>query len=249
MPEYFDWGGGFGHHVAVCYAEINDAQYRTTQEKAWNQLKQQFLFSCMTQVSLRPTDQNYKLIDYANSIYCVSADPMKDKNYLHHPEKWEKRLFTYAKDYALNPYLEHGWIHTHLLDAFLRLLDLHQIPYRLPKEKRLYDSTIKNFQTSYAHQIAELYNDQLVYYPAKLAHFVGYLYLYAFINTYFTAEEEQWALDLVHSGECYLFYCLPRDEYLTRLKESGIRFATLSLIHILRCRRNRGCRSRWSPYH
>lgn len=230
MPEYFDWGGGFGHHVAVCYAEINDARYRTTQEKAWNQLKQQFLYSCMTQISLRPTDRNYKLVDYANSIYCVGSDPMKDKKYLHHPEKWEKRLFAYTKDYSLNPYLEHGWIHTHLLDAFLRLLDLHQIPYRLCDEKILYDSTIKNFQTSYAHQVAELYNDQLVYYPAKLAHFVEYLYLYAFINTYFTAEEEQWALDLVHSGECYLFYCLPRDEYLTRLKESGIRFATHPIL-------------------
>lgn len=226
MPEYFDWGGDFEARLSVCRAEVNDAYYKKTQDDAWYQLKEQFLFSCMTQPCLRPTDKNYKLIDYMNSMYYVGSDPMQSRKYLEHPEKWENRLFTYTKDYAANPFLSVATVQYDILNEFLRLMDLHQIPYRATKENTLSKESIKAFRTKYAYVVANDCNKQAVFFPTHVILFVDHLLHVAKVNSLFTAEEEKWAMDMLGTGEYYLFDCPPTKPYLLRLREAGIKFAS-----------------------
>lgn len=226
MPKYFDWGGDFEARLSVCRAEVNDAEYRKTQDDAWRQLKEQFLFGCMTQPCLRPTDKDYKLIDYMNSMYYVGSNPMQSKKYLGHPEKWEERLFSYTKDYAANKFLSVVTVRYDILKEFLRLMDLHKIPYRMTKEKVLSKESIKALRTNYAYVIANDCNKQAVFFPSQAILFVDHLLHSAKVNVTFSAEEEEWALDMLNSGTYYLFACPPLAPYLQRLREAGIKFAS-----------------------
>lgn len=226
MPEYFDWGGEFQARLSICRAEVNDAYYLKTQKDAWRQLKEQYLFSCATQPCLRPTDKNYKLIDYINSMYYVGFNPMQSQKYLRHPEKWEKRLFSFTRDYAANNFLSVATVPHDVLKEFLRLMDLHQIPYRISKEHVLSRESINALRTEYAHVVAEDCNKQAVFFPTRVILFVDHLLHIAEVNSLFTAEEEKWAMDMFGTGEYYLFDCPPIKPFLLRLREAGIKFAS-----------------------
>lgn len=226
MPEYFDWGGDFEARLSMCRAEVNDAEYKKTQDDAWKQLEEQFLFSCMTQPCLRPTDKNYKLIDYMNSMYYVGSDPMQSKKYLAHPGKWENRLFAYTKDYAANKFLSVTTVPINILKEFLRLMDLHQIPYRTTKERTLSKESLKALRTQYAYVVANDCNQQAVFFPISAVLSVSHLLHIAEVNSIFTAEEEAWAISMIGTGEYYLFDCPPITPFLARLREAGIKFAS-----------------------
>lgn len=231
FPEYFHYSMTFDATVRRYYGLIAGA--RTRREKACleGELLRHFRANVMTSENPRPEDKGLTIEDYCTSPYCVDTDPRTVEKAFRHPERWDDRLFGYTRDYADNAALSSVFVNAFIAKNLERLVNLHHIPHRYANQGDAAPKLVRHLEATDLGSGKDVVGFRtILVYPAMYSMFMQTLIRWAYIDSFFTDEEQAQAYKLYQGGQFYGFSIPMIYQAVSFLKKRGIKVCAHKLL-------------------